>query len=495
MNFKKTLFLAVILGAAILYVYRVEQPKQEAAKKKGMIFADLRASAVDRITIDKSASGEDSASHIVLINSQPDIPATPTAVSVEQDPFAASESPSRESGWKLEAFPSEGVDSMSIAALMTALQGLKLDEPISAEDAGKDLSPFGLSNPLLTISIKQKNGDTKNLRFGVENEYFAKRFLSIEGDPQLYLVAPALYGAADKSLVDFRNKTPIDFLEDDVASFEVTSTKGQLQVTRKSDSEWVIGDSRPLKASPLAARSLLVALKNLRVTEFFDGVSDVAPYGLDRAAVTAKITFTPKSQQQPLVLRFAEKTDGAGEVFVRSGDSTTIWKSSQFRTDDVAKSEFDLREKELFRFDVSKVKRVEFSGNGMSPLSLIKEGEAWKVNEQAGDGVFVEQVLFNLSDLAATSFPDGGSGEFSNPELQVAVTTTTELGNERTQVLFVGAEKSAGEFLARVGDSGELFTISSEALKKIRPAREALLQPTPAPAAPAAGDVKAPSTP
>jgi Domain of unknown function (DUF4340) len=479
MNFRKTILLALVLGAALFYVYRIEKPKQEAAKKKGMIFSDLDASGVDQIVIDRAPSGESPATRVVIINTKPNVAATPTAAAVEEDPFASSELPARESGWQLEAFPTEGIDSVAISSLMTALQGLKLDEPISPEEAGSDLSPFGLHNPPLTISVKQKTGEVKNLKFGVENEYFAKRFLSIEGDRQLYLVPPALYGAAEKSLFDFRNKTPIDFREGEVVEFEVASPKGRLKVTRKSDNDWVLGSDRPLKASPLAARSLLVAMKNLRVSEFFDGTSDVTPYGLDRPAVTVTIKFSPQSQRQPLVLRFAEKSEGAGEVFAISGQSTTVWKSTQFRTDDLSKSEFDLREKELFRFDPSQVKRVEFSGHGRQAISLVREGENWKVDDKVGDGVFIEQVLFNLMELTATSFPDGGDGGFSQPELQVAVTTTTDLGNSRTQVLLVGAEKSAGEFFARIGESGELFTISAESLKKIRPAREALLKPTP----------------
>lgn len=485
MNFKKTLLLGIVLLGCVLYLIRFEIPKRDEAERKGFAFAKLDGVQLERLSIKRAKNADKPDLDIAMVNTQPAEKAAPTPTPVrETNPLAPqNDDDDRALGaWELDGVSGAGLDPVALRPVISALQTLKLDDPIPSDQVGSDLGVFGLKDPVATIEVKRLGSEKRSIYLGIENEYLMKRYFKVEGDNQIYLASPGIFAAINKPKSDFREKKPIDFNDLDIRSVTLGSSKGTLKAQQAGRGNWSLEEPIKLPGSEKAFMTLFSTLKSLRADEFFDdGDKKLTEYGLDSPRATINLEFKNTEKfPKPVKVRMSQKAgDETAPLYLSLEGKPTVYRIPQGKIEPFIRETNDLRERELTKFFLDKLKTAEFGGSDIKPIKIVNQGESWKVNDKEADTIFVDQVLYNLRDMEAADFVKNGLPiKFDAPRLTIKL-VLDELKAEETKTLVVG-DKVPGveptQYYARVTGVDDVFTIQEDAYKRIRPIEEALIK-------------------
>ncbi len=493
MSLKKTLLLGVILAALVLYLNKVQLPQDEAESKKAQIFSAVKREELATVEV-KNSQGT-----FLLKNSAPKA----SAVGDKKEEL----DPAWDKHWEIDGLSGSGVDTGALTTLLNSILDLNLDKPLAAEDRESDLSVYGLDKPLVTLKVGA-SGKTFELNFGKNNEYVSKRYVSLSGAPDIYLVSDTLFAQASKGRDEFRDHSPVNFVDSELASFEIKDFNGanSFKVEQSELGKWQV--SAPFKglANTAAVNGYTMKLRNLSATGFIDNQqTELKKYGLDKPKLSATLNFKDQKRASITValgeVSGEAKTAGAkggenkapAETYLFVDGAPTIYKIGyKVGAETIGSLSQDLsglREKKLFQFAGSEASQVEINQAG-TVTTLTKAAEKWSVNGKEGDFAFVEAYLDKLSNLEAKSFPSESKNfGFDTPQMKVLVRLSERGGSEqgkteRSRVLVVGgvAKSEAGkpsEYFAGVDDLSQsnTFTISAESLAQITPKEESLVTP------------------
>ena len=500
MSLKKTALLAIILVGVLLYIFRVLEPGKQAEEQAKYIFNKLAQDKITSLHV-TSAKGE----YTLLQQAT----AQPSSSSDTPDPATVTTpAPAAASKWQLKGLEQAPLDQAKLNSIISAITSLTSDNVIESADIDKDKSVYGLAQPDLTLELKTA-AKSYTIKFGKENAYVGKRYVSIEPDgPALMLAADSLYATAAVKADDIRSKMPLQLMDSEVKSLEIKSAKDTLKVVRAEDStSWKLAAPIEAKAADATVLQLIRDLRNLRADEFIESTpQNLSTNGLDTAPIEVKIEFSNSRPTLSLKIAPAKSAEQSKPAFFVVDQQPGIYKTSNFDQASIVKSPLEMRDREMFGFERTKLKEISFQIEGANDrLHLINKSTdgKWKVDDMPADEVFVGELLGNLSGLKAADFQSAPKQAFDKPQLSI----TLRLDGTNEQTLLVGAETKSGSklYFARSSARSEDFVISAETLKLITPRVEALqAQPTPTaisavttsiPEAKAPTDSSAPSQP
>jgi hypothetical protein len=460
MNFKKTLLLAGVLVAAVLYLTKVSEPRRKAELEKDKLLGSVEVAQISRF----SETPKEGASFSV------------------QPIFSEGER-----SWSLTDLPTAKVDDGIIAGVISVLRGLAFEGPISEQESGSDLSVFGLDKPALTVTLQLKDGVQKEVIFGKKSEYLSKRYAKLGGAQGLYLVDEAGFQSLNKSRNDIRAKNPIKFNTADVREVALETSIGKAMITQPAVGEWKVVDTQLRAGSKQDIEALLSDLRSLSVEEFIDGGQVRLPeFGLDKPTVTMTVKLRDGLKETLIRVLVGEAPNSKGTFFTYDG-APSVFKVPAEKIIPLRKGIIDLRERRLLNLEAKDIEKLVSGGTAETPVEIQAAAMDWTVNGKISDPVFVEELLNNIATLSATDFPKVvPSDAFTEPFLTVTITKKKGLGGE-TVALSIGEEISTPQGparYARVGDTGEVALIRDVEAKRIMPHEGALIQsPTPTPKA------------
>lgn len=344
--------------------------------------------------------------------------------------------------WKFESSPEIPVNQSTVSSLISTFESINFEEPLE--------EGMPLPEP---VSLKAKIDD-KELTFGKENEYLSKTYLKY--NEKIYLVPNFISKSLDKKLDDFREKKLIKAFPGDLKSF--TLKKASESVSLNNLDGWKLTDPVSAKASESTVRDVLSEIRDLSADELIFDKSIDDP--------DLEIELIKKDDTKSVI-----KLKRAGETESKSGDEPIYFSVSDYKfisktkpnpIDRIFKPVNEFREKELFSFVPSKVKKLEVSGSHSVLIERTETG--FTVNGKEGDTAFVNQYLNTLAELSAADFP---SSSAPTDELKFALL----LNDGSQKKLEIGRFQDKG----RIAKSDELFIISEESYKKIIPKLEQLL--------------------
>lgn len=484
MSLRKTLILAVVLLAAVAYILKVQLPKDEAQRSAGVVFGAVGKEAIESIEILSPAES------FTLKNTAPELHPTvgsaPTAIDVDLL-----------KKWELADINGSRLDHASVNALLTALLALKLDEPLPAKDLDSDLSVYGLKSPELTLRVAAGAKKTE-LQFGKENSYVYKRYLKLGDSPDIYLVSTGLFSAASKSKNEFREKSPVNFIDSDLKSLSIQDENGaitKLEIDAKYN--WRVVEPTTYSANNAVVSALTRDLRAMRVAAFLDGRS-ATDFGLQQPKARVVLDFKDSLKRTPLELLLAvQKATNGEDAYLKTSERDTIYRLETNPLSAIVKPVDAFRETQLFKFATDQAVQLDFQLFEAPPISIVRNGDHWSVNGKPGDDNFVRDLVEALSELRADGFPkDNRDYGFGNPRLKLVVRLSTPENKTLERTLIVGdsAAKTGNEatrYYASVDGQAEPFTISKESYKAIFPREEVLLRsdkPAPSVAAAPAAD-------
>ncbi|SME89098.1 DUF4340 domain-containing protein [Pseudobacteriovorax antillogorgiicola] len=359
-SLKTPLILLVIIAALAGVGYWDEwQTKQDkdASDKKNLLFTDLKAEDVSKISIQSQDKG--------LIVAE-----------------------KRDAVWHLVKPRSARADQDKLSSLVKSLVDYKYERDLGAQ---KD-DGYGLEEPKVKVIIT--HGDkTTSLMIGNKSPVGFSSYLKLADNDAVFLGNHYIFTSLDKKFDDFRDKTLGLPKLSRLDRWELNLPEQQFAFARK-DQGWVF--ESPVTNQSLdeeALRKSVSAFSGSIVEEFIDEPStelmEALKIGQNGTENLGNVAWTDFQGQRSSLLILSNNESLYGKL----NDQQGYLKLSDELRSELEKTLWDFQDKRLVSFDSNSVKSVLIDGT-----SFIKsENGVW--NEAGKEEVSVEHPRLLLVDL------------------------------------------------------------------------------------------------
>jgi hypothetical protein len=371
-----------------------------------------------------------------------------------------------ENSWKITAPKEYAADQAAVASLVAAVVSLASDSVV--EEKTTDLAPFGLSEGVLEVTAKQKDGKTVKIVVGDETPTGGGLYARLEGDPRVFTIASMAKTNLDKTANDLRDRRLLTFDNDKLSRIELTAKKSATELGKNNQNEWTIVKPQPYRADGWAVEELL---RRLREAKFDPATADdaakqaEAAYGSSAAVAAVKVTDAAGTQ----TLEVRKSKDD--KYYAKSSAVPGIHTVSKDIGDGLDKGTDDFRNKKLLDFGFNEPAKVDYK-DASRTLALAKSGDKWTNANKLVDSISVQSFIDRLRDLSASKFADNG---FTSPVIEVTVVSN---GGKRTEKVAIA--KADDGYLAKREGEPSLYRLEAKTVEELQKA---------------AGDVKAPPPP
>jgi hypothetical protein len=310
--------------------------------------------------------------------------------------------------WEMRRPVEAGCDETLIASILESLSPIRAERfiELGSESAGQ----YGLDNPDIEISVASSSPpDSHWIMIGDKTPTGDTYFAFVDTRDRIALLpASAIDGKMRATAFDFRDKTVLDFEVAQARVLDITYDDTQIIVERAFEEPWEITTPIQGRGDETEINSILWDIENAKVREFIDDPDeDLAAYGLDKPAATARILIgAGKSLRR---LDFGKETEDGGLVYAKRTLHDNIVLVDKRLMEKVQAELVDLREKRLMQFAADDVAAIDIvmgdstfscardtSGEWVTAAPANMPLKKWKMNG----------VASQLSFLRAFSFVD-----------------------------------------------------------------------------------------
>jgi len=396
LRLRTTLILLVVAGAIAAYAYFVERPARQRESEEQTL-----------LTFDRDAVVE-----LTLTYPEREIRLT-------KGPDAH---------WRIAAPIEVDADQSVVNNLVGAIAGAALTRTIS--EPSEDVSAYGLDKPVVTISLRLGDGTaTPALIVGKQTPIGFKAYVQKEGDPNVYLTTGSFHSGVKREVKDLRDKTVIEFTDDQVQTITLAGDARGAVVLRKTDGIWRITDPAEYAADAGEVRTFLSSLRGLRAQDFIEEPpDDLTMYGL--AAPRLRVTLsigeegTPKS-----VLLGAEAPGTPKRIYAKRGERDTIYLLGDWVFKNLDKDTTGFRDRTVLAFERDAPVEITITGRDRDPVRLERvPGGPWAlkgINEtprQPKIDRFVDDLRQTKpADIVSEDVTDFPRYGLDDPDLSISV--------------------------------------------------------------------------
>ncbi|MBU1452837.1 MAG: DUF4340 domain-containing protein [Proteobacteria bacterium] len=267
-------------------------------------------------------------------------------------------------------------DGMQVGQLLSTVLESQVISRIS--DPG-DLKQFGLDPPAFKLTLTDRKGGKAELLVGhlsPTNEY---AYATSPGAPAVWLVAPLVRGALNRSLFELRDKAVLDFVVSGVEGLELNTGGQALDLKRVrggANPQWRFADGG--EADPSVVEDLLFMMHGLMAVDFLDQGIDLEKMGLARPSGGLALAMEGGSKKGLII---GGPVTGRDERYVRrlAGGPVMVVKQSSLD-----------RFKEMNRFKLSQRRLLRIERDDVVALSVERGGEQLKYAKQGGRWIRVQ---------------------------------------------------------------------------------------------------------
>jgi hypothetical protein len=420
------ILLLIGLGA---YVYWVEVPKsQEEAKKKTIIeFKQDDVTAVSLVYSD----------HEIVLKKSGD-------------------------EWRLTKPLDAAADSMTVKNLINAIAEAEVKKTF---DQASDLAPYGLDQPFAKVTVTLKDNELPTILVGKSTPVGYSAYVKRADEPKVLLTTSAFRSGMDKKAKDLRDKTILNFADNDVQKIEIHGEGKDLALAQKND-HWTIERPGQYAADAATVRTFLSTLHSMRAVDFpSDQPTDLSTYGLDNPRLKVSLYIGKDNAEKDLLIG---KDTADKQVYVQGSGLPVVYTVSDWVMRDLNKNVADFRDKTVLAFDRDKVTAVDVARKDGGHFKLVRgEDKQWRV-EGAGEGkpaaTAISQYLTDLHDLVGYEILADQPSDLGPFGLNQPLLTVTVFGDENRPlgtVLLASrqAEASKKEYTAMAQGGQTVFLV------------------------------------
>jgi hypothetical protein len=456
MRLRNTLILIVVAAALAGYFFLFEQPRRNESMRRQAAQTDLADFHIDEavgVTIER-----------------PDV-TLEFARSVAGGP------------WTMRRPVLDRAEDGAVNRLLGALA-----EGEVARDLGpqRDVAPFGLEPPCVTIIVVTARGDTAvDLDVGdltLEKYHAYARRRGAGAGAGILLIPTGVRRYALGEPFTYRNPKLTDFRIDDVRSLAVSWPESTVTWRRNGEGGWsTVVDGDTIRGRRRLVDEMVRRVWGLRALEFVPvaELSVVQPFEAPPRSIS--VALDGGGEQRVRIGRRLESRVYAGsDVFPPAGERVVLTDTTVL--DIFAQSVSDLRDRRLLRFDAAQLGRVALEAPDVS-VTLVRPGSEWGyLNPAAGtpDPQRVKAAIDAIADLEfgrvlSESASDTASYGLSNPEIRLTIYDKN--GGRVDRLLCERRKGSGGAFVATSGYAGVTAELSGDDLAAVIEKFKHLRQP------------------
>jgi hypothetical protein len=346
--------------------------------------------------------------------------------------------------WRLELPAKDRANSSAVDSVLTGAETLIKQETISASEpnAAQRVQDFGLAESNTRLKLLGK-GAPPELIFGKESAIAGKGYVRLEGSNTIYVVSEDLKNLVTKGADFFRDHRLTEITVQQVEKCLIKNSDGEIEL-QKTGPHWDI--RKPIKARGDDKRiaDFMAQALNTPIARF---ISDISPnaniYGL--ADSKHSISFFELGKQTPVELQFGVAVDKEPDkVYAKLSSRNPVFALPKSLMDSIAIKPNDLRDRDLVRFEMDIVDRINIEPLDKPKVVLGRSEEKWQLKslgDKPANSAAVIEMVNALQRQQVTAFVADTASDLAKygldePQLKV---TLSSYASENT------AETVAGE--------------------------------------------------
>jgi len=359
--------------------------------------------------------------------------------------------------WQITEPKPMRADQDAVKSLVTAVGTLNGDTTVT--DKATDLSAYGLSTPILDVTVTKKDGKSQDILLGDDTPTGGGTYAKLAGNPHIYTIASYVKSNIDKSSNDLRDKRLLTFDQDKVTRVDLQPAGGPaIEFGKDNQNDWQILKPKPLRADGSQVDELIRKLKDAKMdAAISDEDAKKAAAAFASGTKVAVATVSDANGTEELEVR----KDKDKNYYAKSSAVPGIYKVTADVGDGLDKKLDDFRNKKLFDFGWTDPQKVE-----IGKTAFEKSGEKWMSGSKQMDSSSVETVVDKLRDLSAVKFPDTGGGA---DVLDITVTS-----NNGKRVEKVSISKQGDTYFAKRENEPSIYQLDSKAVDGLQAAVKAV---------------------
>ena len=263
-----------------------------------------------------------------------------------------------------------------ITNLLNTIQTARIEQFV--EEQPEQLAVYGLNNSKLMVKLTtSQENEPLTLQIGKKSEhgFYAKTFLK----ENIFVINQSLFDTlSNRKLVDFLNKSLVDFNDDDLIKMALRMDDGSVDLIRdeKDLQKWTMVKPVNMKANTATINSLLFDLKDVMIAEFISThTKNSKTFNFEQPEKEINLTY---KNGKSWTLKLGNKTSDQDHYFSqRSGDEVvfTLQKSS---VESIFRSLHDLKDRTVLEFDDDAVKEIQVH-DSIQTFILKKSAKKWNL--------------------------------------------------------------------------------------------------------------------
>src|ERR1700683_1905660 len=334
----------------------------------------------------------------------------------------------RSGAWFMTAPVDTRADQSEVGGVASQLGSLRIDRTLAASSSQPEqLGTYGLTSPTVTVQFTLKNGSKHEVRLGNKDFSGSSVYGQIDQQKNIVLMSDSILVNSNKSPDDFRDQSVLNFDTNNVVSFEVRNSAGEIAVAKKG-SEWRIQKPRDLLANNVAVSSLLDTVSTTRIASFVNE-KDAGPakYGLNSPTETFRAQL---SDNKTVELQIGKKD---GDIYyARDTSRPFVFKVKDSIYRSLGGKLSDFRDKKLIHEDESSISKLEVDrGPPVAVCTKDSNGE-WKAEQAAqskAKSTYCSNAWNALNDAHVSdvydSPPPAAAKALAHPQYRVSITDKT----------------------------------------------------------------------
>ncbi len=457
MRLRTTLFLLLILGGLVAYLYYWEIPSERAEQKAKRLY-DFNSEDVTEVLL-KYQDRE------VILRKVGD-------------------------HWRLVQPVDAAADELAVKNLIQAIAECEVKREV--EENPSDLAPFGLDQPFVSVTVKLKDRELPAIAVGKNAPVGFSAYARRADTGKVLLVSSSFRSGLDKQVKDLRDKTILSFADDEVQRFALVRPEDTVTVTRK-DGKWLIEQPAQYPADATVVRSLLSTLRTMRAVDFpADQPSDLSRFGLDKPRLKI-VLFLGKDQAEKQVWFGSENPDRKTEIYLQTSAFPTVYAVSDWVWRDVNKTLSDLRDKTVLSFEKEQAYEIHVARwDGTSFRLVRKDKDQWGIEGVEGNPASntLQMWIDDVHDLRGYEVATDNPEHLDRYGLHEPLLRISVFGQEQKPLgdIRIGAvtnEQGTKDYYAQGSASPTVYKIRDYVVTRLQKQPQDFLEkPTPTPGGP-----------
>ncbi len=360
--------MALVLVGLGLYLYAIELPQKESHDRQD--------------TIDKK---------VLLFDQE-----TLSGLTIKTDRHELVFARTPEKGWMMTVPLSTEADQREVQNLIRALVTGNVTRVV--EDHPTNLTPFGLDNPVTTITVAA-GATRETFSIGDSGPLSSTLYVLRESDRKVLLTNLAPKDFVNKTLMTFRRKDLLHVSQSDVDRIRLTYSTTEIvlyQGQEKPKSKWKLRYPIEGEADQTEVRALLFRLEDLKAL----GIIDPGPErdALAKTLTVPKVKIAIHTADGDQTVKLYQPDQASGEAIAESSPEGPLYRINPAAIRDLTKELFTFQDKRLLGIDYTDIAMLSIK-TPTEQYVLINQQNEWvledqpteKLDQQATD-LFVSRV-------------------------------------------------------------------------------------------------------